>query len=279
MSFMDDQMKAMLDWLQSSGVDCFNLAVLKRGKDGENDQMLCHRTARSRADVEKSLGWAGAMNAQGMDVYLRPARFLPDGTHAAWPVIFFDDVRQDMLNTIKNSALVIKTSTNSHHVWIPTTQSLTEQERFQAQSALFEQFAADRGSVSGDHFGRAVGFKNQKRGGTWVSVCQQIAGPNIDVSHVLNSSPAPQERSWGACASLPAQSTVTNHHTSDAKSESEREFGYAIGRLRHAKATGMDLIAEENELLADLTERAAGRGKSNAAKYASRTIQAALKRI
>lgn len=275
MRFQEREINAALEWFQQAGVTAFNLAVL--GDSG----MLGHDRARCSAEVLRSLSWAGARNAQGIDVYLRPARFSLDGLPAAWPVVFLDDVKPDTAARIaqKYASLVIQTSPKRCHVWVACDTPLGEAQRGSVQAALAPRIHADRASTSGEHFGRAPGFKNQKRGGTWVSIIKKTGGRKLDASTIIaeKSEAVPEENCF---SSSPKGGRVVQ---GAGGSESESDFGFAAGRLEWALAAGRDIPNEKKFIVEQIEARALARGKRRTGEaarlYALRTVNAAARRV
>lgn len=279
MRFLEREINAALEWFQRAGVTAFNLAVL--GDSG----MLGHDRARCAAEVLRSLGWAGARNAQGINVYLRPARFDLDGLPAAWPVVFFDDVKPGTAARIvrKYSSLVVQTSPGRCHVWVACNTPLDEAQRGRVQAALAPKIDADRASTSGEHFGRAPGFKNQKRGGVWVSILSKTGGTNLDAVAILNAIaiiPVPEEKRF---SSSPRGGRVVQGAGGAGGSESESDFGWAAGRLEWALVAGRDISNEKKLIVERIVARSLARGKRRtdeaARLYALRTVNAALQRV
>lgn len=280
MRFLEREINAALEWFHRAGVTAFNLAVL--GDSG----MLGHDRARCAAEVLRSLGWAGARNAQGIDVYLRPARFDLDGLPAAWPVVFFDDVKPDTAARIvrKYSSLVVQTSPRRCHVWIACTTPLDEAQRGSVQAALAPRIDADRASTSGEHFGRAPGFKNQKRGGVWVSILSKTGGTNLDAVAIISQPPLPHPPSGADADGInPSSPQGGRVACGGSGSESENDFGFAAGRLEWALAAGRDISNEKKLIVERIVARSLARGKrrtDDAARlYALRTVNAALQRV
>jgi hypothetical protein len=219
-------------------------------------------------------------NKNGAEVYVRPARWLPDGTPAAWPIVFLDDVCIEIVKQIKKRALVVETSPDSHHVWLPTNRSLSENERHAEQARLQPLLRSDPASTSGEHFGRLPGFVNHKRNGALVRVARRVDGPVL----APPATTPPSANGGGACASgvgVAASSgsgglleSLGGHST-----DSEREFGYVIGRLRWFKKNGMPVEKEIDRLRRQIADQAASRGKRDPGDYAARTVQAALARL
>ena len=257
-----DAMGQMLDWFQGAGVDSWNFSVLDKG-------MLGHERPRDRAEVEKSLGWGWVKNQSGQNVYIRPAR------GKSWPVIFLDDLPPSKARGIahKYGALVVETSSDNCQVWIRVSRPLSEPERATVQRSLVPLVGADPGSISGDHFGRAVGYCNRKTGRNdfLVRVLATTDGPALDPApHLVEDSapPAPAGRAARAAAGGGGQS------------ESEKEYRYALARLGWARARGRDPAGEFPFLIGNIADRAVARGKrktrAEALRYAELTVQRAL---
>jgi hypothetical protein len=180
------QQMQMLDFFNENGVTHVNLSVLSRAEDGAR-VMKGDARARDMDEAARSLKWSYYENQRGGEVYIRPSRFLSDGTPAAWPMIFFDDVAIEILQKIRKRALVIETSPGSFHVWLPCDRPLTENERRREQMRIQPLLKSDPASIGGEHFGRLPGFKNHKRGGVMVRIFRKVMnGPLL-----VPSAPAP----------------------------------------------------------------------------------------
>ena len=265
-----EAMAVMLDWFQSSGVDSWNFSVLDRG-------MLGHDRARDRAEVEKSLGWGWVKNNAGHDVYIRPARGV------SHPVVFLDDLppRKALGIARKYGSLVVETSANNCQVWVRVSRPLSEPERSTVQRSLIRLVGADPMSVSGDHFGRAVGYCNRKKGRDdfVVRVLEASAGAALDPAPYLVETLAlsPAGGRGGAVF------TPSPLSSGDAKSESEREYRYALARLDWAKRRGRDPAGEFAYLVGNIADRAVERGKrktrAEALIYAEKTVLRAASQL
>lgn len=261
MSF--EQLKRQIEWFTGAGVDSFNLAVL-----GE-DAMLNHSLPRTAPAALAAAGWAWARNLEGLSVYLRPA------TGPAWPMLLLDDLphRRALAVAGKYAALVVETSLDNCQVWIKTNAALTIAERLAVQSALAGLIAADPCSVSGDHFGRAAGFRNRKpgRGGWLVDVLAATAAPALD--------PAPYLRAALEYYSLPqAEGRQAGGRASSggsvrgaAADSSADEFGWACGWLRQ----GFDFEEGKQRLAARAMERGKRKNYQAAETYALMTFRRA----
>lgn len=278
------QQKRFLDFFEKCGVTHVNLMTLLP-RAGEKPLVKSEARARDRAEAEKSLGWAWHENQIGAEVYVRPARWMPDGTPASWPLAFLDDVNPAQAAEIaaQFSAMVIETSPGLCHVWLAVSRKLDEAGRKAIQQQLIAAHGGDPGSVSGEHFGRLPGFKNHKRGGVFVNTKAISSGRRLyPVGDLDSFAAAGEARQAAACASQPAVESVGMYASIGGwSSESEREFGHVIGRLRwfSQNASHQSMQEEAARLQAELAEQARARGKRDPDDYAERTVAEALARL
>ena len=261
-----EAMSVMLDWFQDAGVDVWNFCVLDRG-------MLGHERSRNRDEVERSLGWGWVKNRSGHDVYIRPAR------GASHPIVFLDDLSPGKANGIarKYGSLVVETSADNCQCWIRVARPLSESERATVQRSLVLKVGADPMSASGDHFGRAAGYCNRKKGRNdfVVRVLMATNGTALDPTPHLAEAPAlPAPGGWRAVF------TPSPLGVGGAKSESENEYRYCLARLDWAKRRGRDPAGEMDYLVGNIADRAVERGKrksrAEAIAYAEKTVARAM---
>ncbi|MDP3940514.1 MAG: DNA-primase RepB domain-containing protein [Deltaproteobacteria bacterium] len=241
-----DQTKLMIRWWTWAGIDCADLAV--RRPDGS---MLWHTNLPIK---ELPLGWAGAENARGADVYVRPARGY------VWPIMFLDDVPIEVMHRVirKYAALAVRTSPQGGcHIWMLCRRRLDEQERAEAQRRIAPLAGADPGSVSGEHLGRLAGFKNWKRDGVWVNVARSSSGQAWDPDAIV-----PVRTPIRPMIPLPQPSRGLD------RSESGRDWGWVCGRLEAGW--------EPREIYWDLVARSRPRRGADAERYAGHTLSNAL---
>ena len=211
------------------------------------------------------LPWVKAENANGAEIYIRPAR------GRAWPLVFLDDVETNLAYRIagKYAALIVPTSLQGGcHIWLRTTQFLNEKDRYQAQRWLAHRTGADKASVSGEHFGRLAGMKNWKRQGAWVNVVQ------VDYPGRRLWNPAPVFRTVPDISkpvSKNVAATSKKTRKSVDQSESGKEWGWVCGAIQ----AGVDPDA----VFRQLHKRAIPRRGKDAERYARHTIIRALKHI
>lgn len=251
--------QSMLRWWSQASVLRADLAI--RRKQGA---MLWHYDLSLEC---LPLRWAGAENARRADIYIRPARGY------SWPLVFLDDVPQTVAARVarKYASLLVRTSEEGGcHIWLRCRSTLDEDERRAAQRWLADHVGADRGSISGEHLGRLAGFKNWKRGGTWVNVLNRSAtfpsdiAPSWDPLVVLTRRLAPQGASSGHAVSRRRTRIAFGNDTS----ESGKEWGWVCGRLEAGHDP--DLVYQQ------LLERARQRRGRDAERYARRTLDRAL---
>ena len=257
MSF--ESLNQQLDWFLAIGVDQFNFSILTdRG-------MLNHDRPRNAEEVLRSAGWAWLKNTRGSNIYIRPARSF------SFPVVMFDDLDRLKIDKIckKYSCLAVETSKNNFQAWISTTLSLGEAQRAAVQTAIANLIGADPGSTSGEHFGRAAGFKNQKngRGGFLVGVRSSRRDlPALDPTPYLLS-PSP---SGGG---VPFTKPLETRPMAVGGDESSAEFRFALARLAAGDS--------EPEIIANIAARSHRRGKRRSHdachEYAKKTVEKARK--
>ena len=254
---MNKHTKQQVEFFKECNIDFIDVAALVDGK-------MKNRLGIEIVKLDAYLKWLKFENTKGADIYIRPHR------HNSNAVIFLDDVTQEQALAIsrKYAACIVETSKEGGcHIWLQTDLPLNERERYLAQRYLQPLINSDRGSISGEHFGRLAGFKNYKRGGCWVNV---IAVSNSLVWQVPKAAlvdDKPQPISFPHLSPT-GGGVVHVFGGNGGGSESESEWGYICGRLEH----GADPIILEIELL----NRAEARGKRNAKTYAKKTVQKAM---
>lgn len=255
------ELAKQLDWFEGTGVDRWNFCVLRPPAGDGRGTMIGHDRARDRDEVLRSAGWAWAKNArENMNVYMRPAR------GGDWSVILLDDVSRTALDDLKNryKAFSVETSAGSFQIWIALSRPLSEPDRYAVQKAAAAVHGGDPRSVSGEHFGRAAGYRNRKPGRDGFSV-RIIAGSGTELLNpdaLLNAS---------THEARPALARRCDHRCQREwdGSESRREWAWACGYLKNG---GRPDVAMQR-----LAVRAAGRGKrGDVHRYARMTIERAV---
>jgi hypothetical protein len=212
------------------------------------------------------LPWLKAENANGAEIFIRPAR------NRKWPLVFLDDVKPGLAYRIaqKYAALAVHTSTaGGCHIWIRTARFLDECERGQAQRWLAQRVGADQASTSGEHLGRLAGMRNWKRQGVWVN----IIVPELPGRRSWDPAPAfqPTDRCEKNvrqhCSYHETQRTAPR--TPD-QSESGKEWGWVCGMLENG--------IEQEVVYQRLYQRSIVRRGTDAERYARHTIERAVNR-
>lgn len=243
-----DQTEAMLAWWAAASIDRADLAMRRR--DGA--MLWC----RDRELDRLPLAWAGRENADGAEIYVRPAR------GHDWPIVFLDDLAlaRACRAAERFAALVVSTSpVGGCHLWLRVARPLDERQRYACQRHLAERTGADLASTSGEHLGRLAGFRNHKRQGPWVNVVAAASGP-----------------SWMPPASLIMRTasctapTATGRRRSCAVDRSPSGSDWAFTRAACERGDSPALI------LARLVERCRERRGADAERYARRTLERAL---
>ena len=114
----------------------------------------------SRAMLEKSIPWLKRKNAQGNDIYIRPA----GDQHG---LVLVDDVTADGVARMRAEGMeptaVIETSHKNFQVWLKLSSNpIAAEARAKAARLLALHFGGDWNSADGKHYGRLAGFTNQK---------------------------------------------------------------------------------------------------------------------
>ena len=261
----EGQFNRHLAWFEAHGVHRFDLGVRRR-----SGAFISRAAGCDRVQVAQLRDWLAAENAAGGDVYIRPARSFD------WPMAFLDDVTlSDAVRMAREvCCLAIQTSAGSCHLWIATDTPLDEDGRSQVQRALARRGGergalGDLASVSGEHFGRLAGFRNQKPGRDfWVAIAfASRTSKRLAVQPLLGdaeSPPVTQESSQVATSQRGAPSTVG----STDRSASGEDWALAMRALERGCS-----VAEVVDLLIN---RARARGKRAPEAYARRTAQRAM---
>jgi hypothetical protein len=121
--------------------------------------MLTQREG-SAAEVRGLVPWLKHMNAQGHDIFVRPAREKSQG------VVLLDDVSRSTLRALerdgRSPAAVVETSPGNYQAWIRVAREAPAPELGRVSRSLAREYGADMRSVGAQHYGRLAGFTNQK---------------------------------------------------------------------------------------------------------------------
>ncbi|OAJ69651.1 hypothetical protein A7976_13535 [Methylobacillus sp. MM3] len=250
------------EWLKSAGAEAIEVASLSRD---ESQQRASFRSITP--------GDARSENDAHCCIFIRPAR------GDAQPCIMLDDLDATAAADVASRwrSAIVETSAGNHQVWVAAARPMSEDERKRVQRIVGAGYGADKGSSSGDHYGRAPGFVNRKpeRAGFEARLIQAAErGKLLDVDAVLRQEPAaPATRyrqSASAVLTFPRRPANRIYAGGDA-SESGREFGWVMGAIENGMSP--------SEVEARLADQAEARRGKDAARYATRTVRAALKKV
>lgn len=111
-------------------------------------------------EVMENADWLKRMNAQGNDVYVRPAEAASHG------LVLVDDLSSDDIDAMKaegrEPALVIETSPKNFQAWVKVADSVPADQRGAIAQQLAHEYDADKASADSRHYGRLAGFTNRK---------------------------------------------------------------------------------------------------------------------
>lgn len=150
---MDKTATAVRSQVSSMGADLCEIGVRKQ----ESGQMRIKTLALK--EIEKNLAWLKSQNAQGNDIYIRPALDHNPG------IVLVDDLSTSALVAMKQAghepALVTETSPGNFQAWIKVP-STTDAQRSEIGRILATKYGGDPNSTDHRHFGRLAGFTNRK---------------------------------------------------------------------------------------------------------------------
>jgi hypothetical protein len=110
------------------------------------------------ATLLRSVSWLSLKNAQGRNIYIRPA-----GEHR---LTLIDDLGIEGIERLKSEgfapAVVVETSPGNFQAWLHHGQVLPKHLSTFAARFLTVRFGGDLGSADWRHYGRLAGFTNRK---------------------------------------------------------------------------------------------------------------------
>ena len=139
--------------LHAFGGDHFDIGI----RDGEQGTMM-HRLWTPE-DVLQHTAWLKRMNAQGNDIYIKPA-----GDHG---LVLVDDLQPAVIDRLKgkgfNPAIVTETSPGNLQAWLKVSQDpIPARIRRVIARGFAQDLGGDPNSADAQHYGRLAGFTNQK---------------------------------------------------------------------------------------------------------------------
>jgi hypothetical protein len=114
----------------------------------------------STAEVLGLVPWLKRMNAQGHDIFVRPARERSQG------VVLLDDVSRSTLRALerdgRSPAAIVETSPGNYQAWIRVAREAPAGVLGRVSRSLARDYDADPAAVGVHRYGRLAGFTNQK---------------------------------------------------------------------------------------------------------------------
>ncbi len=113
----------------------------------------------SAAEIVAGIGWLKAMNAQGSDIYVRPAE--------SSGVVLVDDLSARALKELNRDGLtpaaVAETSAGNYQTWVRLSDApLLPEVATEAAREVAARYGGEPNSADWRHYGRLAGFTNQK---------------------------------------------------------------------------------------------------------------------
>ena len=136
----DRTLQAIGRQLKAMGCERFDIGV----RDATTGQMMNREW--SAAEVLQNTPWLKRMNAQGNDVYIRPAEQERHG------LVLVDDLSEFDLDDMKaegrEPALIVETSPKNYQAWVKVAQDAPAGHRGVIARKLAREYDANRGSVT-----------------------------------------------------------------------------------------------------------------------------------
>lgn len=196
----DRTAQAIARQLKAMGCERYDIGI----RDAASGKMMNREWTPQ--EVVQNAAWLKRMNAQGNDIYIRPAEQVRHG------LVLVDDLSSDDLDAMKQEgrepAAVIETSPKNYQAWVKVAQDASAGHRGVIARELAREYDADPASADSRHYGRLAGFTNRKDKHTtrtgyqpWV-LCREssgqsaTAGPELmrDAGLVLESIERRQEK-------------------------------------------------------------------------------------
>jgi len=196
----DRTAQAIARQLKAMGCDRYDIGI----RDAASGKMMNREWTPQ--EVQQNADWLKRMNAQGNDIYIRPAEQARHG------LVLVDDLSSDDLDAMKQEgrepAAIIETSPKNYQAWVKVAQDAPAVHRGVIARELAREYDADPASADSRHYGRLAGFTNRKDKHTsrtgyqpWV-LCREssgqiaTAGPELmqQAGQVLDSIERRQEK-------------------------------------------------------------------------------------
>lgn len=155
-SMADRTRTAVAHQLKAFGCELFDV-----GPEGEKG--LWGKFDKTAQEVLDMIPWLKRQNAQGENVYIRPARSQQE------PLVFLDDISLATIDRMGKDglppAVVVESSPGNYQAWVRVQDDgakLSEAVRKAVSVELCRMYGGDAGSRDAVHWGRLAGFTNRK---------------------------------------------------------------------------------------------------------------------
>ena len=282
-------------------MDCprFDIAMIHEA-DGPGGRVIWQRDLKP-AEVMHRKGYLASQNAQGIGIFIQPAR----GTDRA--LVLIDDIEDTDALAARgvDPCAVIETSQSNFQAWVDLGEPMPPTQRHAVAHLLVREFDGDLGAVGALHLGRLAGFRNHKPHhadatgkGPWVlarhskpGVCSKAAAirawaarnapvlpgtPDSDLAPVQTSKSSPEGNSGAAEAFARALDNARDHCERMAADDSLADFAATCSCLRQGYAPG-DIQAALQASIEASPDRL--HKHHNPADYARRTVRKATEEV
>ena len=284
----DRTAQAIARQLKAMGCDRYDIGI----RDAASGKMMNREW--SAAEVLQNTPWLKRMNAQGNDVYIRPAEQERHG------LVLVDDLSEFDLDDMKaegrEPALIVETSPKNYQAWVKVAQDAPAGHRGVIARKLAREYDADPASADSRHYGRLAGFTNRKDKHTtrtgyqpWVLLRESkgktaTAGPELmqQAGQVLDSIKRQQERT-ARLAEITAPRSVRRYRRSavdDYRSEMAglvKRFGDDLSKCDFIAAMKLASKGREpdeiGKAMAEASPAIMERKTGHEADYIKRTVQ------
>lgn len=175
--------EAVKNQVRAMGCQSFEIGIREQ-KTGK----MMHR-AMTVDKLLESVPWLKRMNAQGNDIYIRPARA------EARALVLVDDINGITIDEMRkrgiSPACVVQTSHKNLQAWVSMGEKpMPDAQRTELAKAFAKELGGDEASADGRHFGRLSGFTNRKpeylqdNGFPYV-LCKESSGQHAEKSERL----------------------------------------------------------------------------------------------
>lgn len=114
----------------------------------------------NESEILKALEWLKRENFNGCDVYIRPARSVPNR------LILIDDLGLGTLARLQAgpypAAVTVQTSPGNYQAWVKLNEDAPADIRREVARHLAREYGGDPNSADSAHYGRLAGFTNRK---------------------------------------------------------------------------------------------------------------------